>query len=136
MRLPGKAPRRRVFSATLEGVATQPGSRRRADFVDVLPVQDTSVPLRKCADKSEPRAAPQGIWAPSGSAMNSTAIPQASATWRLFNLRLTPLEPETLLVDRAARELGLAAAQIRGLGIARKALDARRRNRESEPEFV
>ncbi|MEO6708915.1 MAG: FAD-dependent protein [Planctomycetota bacterium] len=68
--------------------------------------------------------------------MNSTSTPQASATWRLFNLRLAPLEAAAVLQELAASELGLDAASIRGLRIVRKALDARRRNRESGPEFV
>src|SRR5204863_8238618 len=41
MRLPGKAPRRRVFVATLGGAATQPGRRKRVDLGDVLQEQDT-----------------------------------------------------------------------------------------------
>ena len=66
--------------------------------------------------------------------MNSTDIP--TATWRLFNLRLSPLDADASLRERAARELGLELEQLRGLRIARKALDARRRTRDSQPEFV
>ncbi|HUR26710.1 MAG TPA: FAD-dependent monooxygenase, partial [Planctomycetota bacterium] len=66
--------------------------------------------------------------------MDPTAA-SPTATWRLYDLRLSPLEPESALRDRAARELGLEAPSLRGLRIARKALDARRRGR-GELEFV
>jgi uncharacterized FAD-dependent dehydrogenase len=62
--------------------------------------------------------------------------PRPGTTWRLFNLRLAPLEAQGLLVARAAAELGLEVSSVRGLRIARKALDARRRRGQSGLEFV
>jgi uncharacterized FAD-dependent dehydrogenase len=62
--------------------------------------------------------------------------PRPGTTWRLFNLRLAPLEDQGLLVARAAAELGLEVSSVRGLRIARKALDARRRRGQSGLEFV
>ena len=63
--------------------------------------------------------------------------PSAPAvTWRLQDLRLFPREDESVLAERAAQALGLAREELRGLRIARKALDARRRNPERRLEFV
>jgi len=68
--------------------------------------------------------------------MQPTTPSSAGAAWRLFNLRLSPLESESLLTTRAAQALGIEPEQLRGLRIARKALDARRRGGEPRLEFV
>ncbi len=72
----------------------------------------------------------------STSPQNPPTPPTPTATWRLFHLRLLPLESEALLLERAAAELGLEPGRVRGLRIARKALDARRRTRSTGLEFV
>src|SRR5687767_13936600 len=68
--------------------------------------------------------------------MKSSVPPSAGASWRLFGLRLSPLEPESALLPRAAAELGLDPRGVRGLRIERKALDARRRHGRPRLEFV
>jgi uncharacterized FAD-dependent dehydrogenase len=68
---------------------------------------------------------------------NESTLPVAA--WRLLDLRLAVREPqddESLLRDRAARALGVDLERVRGLRIARKALDARRRNPAARLEFV
>src|SRR5688572_1770165 len=47
------------------------------------------------------------------------------ATWRVMNVELALGEPEERLRERAAREVGLDPREVRGVRIARKALDAR-----------
>ncbi len=68
--------------------------------------------------------------------MNPIDPTLSTATWRLLHLRLSPLEPESVLAERAAVELGIEVRDVRGLRIARKALDARRRTRNVGLEFV
>ncbi len=55
------------------------------------------------------------------------STPSASATWRVMQVALELGEPEGLLVVRAAEAAGIDPARVRGMRIARKALDARRR---------
>lgn len=72
-------------------------------------------------------------------AMTQPALGAASVTYRVQGLRLSPLEPESSLVDRCARELGLDASALRGLRVVRKALDARKRvggRGQDGPSFV
>jgi len=61
---------------------------------------------------------------------------RASQTWRVLGLELALDEPEALLVERAARAVGLEDGQLRGARIARKALDARRRGGARRLRFV
>ena len=68
--------------------------------------------------------------------MHPTTPSSSHATWRVFNLRLAPLESESLLLSRAAQALGIEIELVRGMRIARKALDARRRAGEPRLEFV
>lgn len=57
-------------------------------------------------------------------------------TWRLFQLDLGLNEPETILRERALELAGVAADDLRGFRIARKALDARGRGRGRSLRFV
>src|SRR5688572_21951063 len=60
LRVPGKAPRRRVFTAILGGAATPPGTCRAPDPVDVFLIQDTrmAVPQRT---RGPPRSDPPRV---------------------------------------------------------------------------
>lgn len=60
----------------------------------------------------------------------------ARATWRVFQVEQELDEPDELLGARAARRAGLDPAGLRGVRIARKALDARRRGAERRLRFV
>ncbi len=53
------------------------------------------------------------------------STPQSTATWRVMQLELGLHEDESRLRDLAAEQLGLDPNALRGLRIARKALDAR-----------
>jgi uncharacterized FAD-dependent dehydrogenase len=53
------------------------------------------------------------------------SIPQSTATWRVMQLELGLHENESRLRELAAEQLGLESNSLRGLRIARKALDAR-----------
>lgn len=57
-------------------------------------------------------------------------------TYRLFDLALGLGEPEETLVERACARLSLTRDELRGLRIARKALDARKRHGDRRLEFV
>ncbi|MCK6448587.1 MAG: FAD-binding protein [Planctomycetes bacterium] len=57
-------------------------------------------------------------------------------TYRLFDLALDVGEGEANLVRQVRTRLGLADEELRGLRIARKALDARKRHGERRLEFV
>ncbi len=59
-----------------------------------------------------------------------------STTWRLLGLELALDEPERMLRERAARRLGLEPGELRGLRIAHKALDMRRRGGQRRLRFV
>jgi len=61
---------------------------------------------------------------------------QSTRCLRVLNVQLELEEGEAVLQERAARRAGIEAEDIRGLRIARKALDARRRGRASKPHFV
>lgn len=58
------------------------------------------------------------------------------ATWRVMQLELALDEPESLLRGRAAQVLGLDPAELRGMRIARKALDARVRGAGRRLQWV
>ncbi|MDP6540900.1 MAG: hypothetical protein QF410_15250, partial [Planctomycetota bacterium] len=62
--------------------------------------------------------------------------PERTVTWRLLNLELGLEEPESVLRERACRELGLEPEELRGFRFARKTLDARDRRRGRAPRFV
>ncbi len=53
------------------------------------------------------------------------SIPQSTVTWRVMQLELGLHENESRLRELAAEQLGLESNSLRGLRIARKALDAR-----------
>jgi len=57
-------------------------------------------------------------------------------TWRVMNLSLALHEPESALRDRAARAAGVDPASVRGFRIARKSVDARRRDGRRILKFV
>jgi hypothetical protein len=59
-----------------------------------------------------------------------------SATWRVMQLELAVGEPEIRLRRLAAEALGFEERELRGLRIARKALDARRRGDARRMHFV
>jgi uncharacterized FAD-dependent dehydrogenase len=61
---------------------------------------------------------------------------QNCETWRLFQLSLGLNEPETILRERALEFAGIAADDLRGFRIARKALDARGQGRGRSLRFV
>lgn len=60
----------------------------------------------------------------------------STRTWRVLNLPLGIDEPDSALRGRAAQRAGVAPEMIRGLRIAHKALDARRRGAERRIRFV
>lgn len=60
----------------------------------------------------------------------------ASATWRVLGVEMDPGEDERVLVERAAADLGVAPAELRGARIARLALDARKRGGERRLRLV
>ncbi|MEE3328078.1 MAG: NAD(P)-binding protein, partial [Myxococcota bacterium] len=55
---------------------------------------------------------------------------------RVLNIALGLEEDEAVLRQRAAERAGIEVEAIRGLRLGRKALDARRRGRASQPRFV
>ena len=59
-----------------------------------------------------------------------------AATWRVMGLELALGESEDLLHERAARALGIEPGELRGLRIARKALDARQHGGARRLRFV
>lgn len=61
---------------------------------------------------------------------------QPTATWRVMQLELGLHESESRLRELAAQELGLEAASLRGLRIARKALDARVRQGQRRMQWI
>ncbi len=61
--------------------------------------------------------------------------PVACATWRVMQIELGLDESERSLAARAAQAAGIEPEQVRGLRIARKALDARRRGGERRLKF-
>ncbi len=58
------------------------------------------------------------------------------AVWRVLQLDLALGEPEALLRERAARELGFAPEELRGFRMVRKALDARVRGGERRMRWI
>jgi len=64
------------------------------------------------------------------------ATDKPHATWRVLGLEQGVTEPEASFLERAAREIGADPAAVRGARIARKALDARRRDGAHRLRFV
>jgi uncharacterized FAD-dependent dehydrogenase len=65
-----------------------------------------------------------------------TGATEATTTWRVMGLSLGLDEPEAALRERALERAGLAEQDVRGLRIAHKALDARRRGGRRSLRFV
>ena len=61
---------------------------------------------------------------------------KSTACLRVLGVRLGLGEDESILRERAARRAGIDVAEVRGVRIGRKSLDARRRNKRSKPSFV
>ena len=61
---------------------------------------------------------------------------QPTATWRVMQLELGLHESEARLKDLAAQELGLEPSALRGLRVARKALDARVRQGTRRMQWI
>jgi uncharacterized FAD-dependent dehydrogenase len=57
-------------------------------------------------------------------------------TWRVLNLEMRVDEPEAVLRDRAAAAIGIDPEHVRGLRIARRSVDARRRGKTRRVRFV
>lgn len=74
-----------------------------------------------------------GDWAERLPAMNTS---KPTATWRVMQLELALGEDEARLAELAAREIGFAREDLRGLRIARKALDARFRGASRRMHWI
>ena len=57
-------------------------------------------------------------------------------TWRVLNLEMRLDEPESVLRDRAAEAAGIDPERVRGLRIARRSVDARRRGKTRRVRFI
>jgi len=62
--------------------------------------------------------------------------PKSTRTWRVRAIELGLTEPESVLLERAAAIAGIDPLQVRGLRIARKSVDARRRGSVRRIRFV
>ena len=65
-----------------------------------------------------------------------TSIRTTSFTWRVLNLEMRLDEPESVLRDRAAEAAGIDPERVRGLRIARRSVDARRRGKTRRVRFI
>jgi len=63
-------------------------------------------------------------------------ISEPTRNWRALNLELGLTEPDSVLRQRAAAVAGVAPEQLRGLRIARKSVDARRRGSRRRLRFI
>ena len=61
---------------------------------------------------------------------------EPTRTWRVLNLVMRVDEPDSVLRGRAATAAGLDPARIRGLRMARRSVDARRRGKTRRVRFV
>jgi uncharacterized FAD-dependent dehydrogenase len=74
-----------------------------------------------------------------GSAQSLPSVmsdPERSSDWRVLGLELGLDEPESVLRERAAARAGIAVDAVRGLRMAHKSLDARRRGGQRSLRFV
>jgi hypothetical protein len=61
---------------------------------------------------------------------------EPARTWRVLNIEMRLDEPESVLRDRAASAVGIDPERVRGLRIARRSVDARRRGRTRRLRFI
>lgn len=66
----------------------------------------------------------------------STGDAAETRAWRVLNLELGLEEPEAVLLDRACRAAGVDPSDVRGMRIARRSVDARRRGGERRIRYV
>ena len=59
-----------------------------------------------------------------------------SPTWRVLNIEMRLDEPESVLRDRAASTAGIDPDRVRGMRIARRSVDARRRGKTRRLRFI
>ena len=57
-------------------------------------------------------------------------------TWRVLNIEMRLDEPESVLRDRAAAAAGIDPERVRGMRIARRSVDARRRGKTRRIRFI
>jgi uncharacterized FAD-dependent dehydrogenase len=61
---------------------------------------------------------------------------EPARTWRVLNLEMRLDEPESVLLERAATAVGVDLDRVRGVRIARRSVDARRRGRTRRLRFI